>query len=548
MTSFFNLVKVFLIQRYRPTSEKDKKRTLTIWIVLAVCLIPMAAIFVVSFFNLGALALQTGIVRECLTYIILLCQVIVVFFGVTSVINIIYLSKDNILLLALPLSPQKTFAAKLTYVYINETIANLAMMLIMIVPFGIGAGVSWWYYLQVIITALLTPMLPLLLAVIISIPLMYFVSFLKNKGFGATIVYCVLFSALMIGYYLLIYSMPSDDSNIEDVMIAAISRLAAATQYMYPEYLLALGLTATTFGEYCLGTFGSMGISLALLAIAILIASAVYRTSISRQLEIPVGSKTDTATKKFAHRGKIFALLGNDVKGILRDSSAGVNCCLTVIMPPVMAVVLTIVSGSMTETMPAEYSVLFPFFFCLIFCWMLSAVNMTATSAFSREGSRFALYKTMPIDGELICKEKVLISVIFVGIASLLTSIVLIFTIGLTIAEAFLVFFAMVIWSSGANILQVLIDLSNPRLHWNTFIEGCKNNPAQGWGMLIGTLQIIVMFAAGGILQIFYFMTGLPYLNVLSWVLLFVLGVAYVIVAYLILMKKSNKIFARTEG
>lgn len=548
MSKFFQLVKVFLLQRFRPIGEKDKKKTITTLIILGVCLIPVAVMMFIAFISIGQLAAEQGALREMITYLTLAAQVVVLIFGISSVLNIIYLSKDNILLLAMPISPKMSFAAKLTYVYINETIANLAITLIALIPFGIGAHVAWWYYLQVILVTLLTPLLPLLIASIIAIPLMYLVSFLKNKGVGATIVYLIIFIVCFGGYYYFVFSLTSDITDETAAIIQMMQTLSTSAKYLYPEYLLAGSLLATTFGEYCICTFGSIGIHLGLLVFSVLIASAVYRTSVSKQLEIPKSSKKEVVEKEYKRKGKVAALLRNDLRAILRDSSVGTSCLMSMIIMPVLAAVMSFGMTYTEGTETVDVSGVMPVLYCIIFSFICASCNYVSTSSFSREGTKFFLYKAMPISGNALSKEKSLISTILIVIACFVTAIVLYFVSGLTIIEALLFFVITALWSVGTSNVQVLLDLKNPRLYWNTFIEGCKNNPSQLWGMLVSVIHAAVMFGVGGIFVMLGATAAYPTFVPLGWSMLILFGVCYAVVSYIILIKKSEKIFAHTEG
>ena len=148
--------------------------------IVAICCLPMLGLVAYLLYQLGALAQQIDATVGFLTCIFGIVQIITLLFGIATVLNTIYFSKDNEMLLAYPIKPQTIFAVKLAFVYIIELISSFATSIFMVIPFVIGAKLP--FSIGLVVSFFILPLLPLFVATIVAIPLMYAMSFFKNKG------------------------------------------------------------------------------------------------------------------------------------------------------------------------------------------------------------------------------------------------------------------------------------------------------------------------------------------------------------------------------
>lgn len=109
-----------------------------------------------------------------------------------------------------------------------------------LVTVGIAVGLNAWYYVTVILAAFVVPAIPMVIVSLLAIPLMYVVSFFRNKGAVASVAMILLFGAVFGGYYAILGKL-SGGGDVEidpDAFVAAVeSAFTAITQGSVPAVL-----------------------------------------------------------------------------------------------------------------------------------------------------------------------------------------------------------------------------------------------------------------------------------------------------------------------
>lgn len=135
--------------------------------------------------------LQINMNQHFFGIVLVVAQAVSLIFGMTSVLKNLYMSKENELLIIFPASFNQLYLSKILILYISELIFNLIYIVPILMSFGaiaLSAGyVGMGYFLGVVLLLPFLPILPLALAVIISIPVMYLIKFLKKRQTLSTI-------------------------------------------------------------------------------------------------------------------------------------------------------------------------------------------------------------------------------------------------------------------------------------------------------------------------------------------------------------------------
>lgn len=538
MKEFWLLLKVLLKEKFRlDRSRKVSKSIIAAFIVLGIMALPMAGLIFWGMMLAGGAAAGIGVVTEGLTILITVVQLIVLIFGVVTVLNTVYFSKDTEIVLYLPIKPQYTFAAKVFTVYVIELIGSAAISLVTLLPYIIGAGLGFFSYLALIIIIFILPMLPLLLATILAIPLMFFVSFFKNKGFLSTIVYMTLFVVLFVGYYAVMMRLSSSgdpSTDINEIILQLITALQNFANAMFPNLWLA-SLATLTLGPALMYFAFSLGINIALIAIALVISSIVYSRSISKQLESP---KSNSGTEqKYQSSGKIHALIMRDLKSIVRFPSLGFYCLMQVALMPVMMIVMSFSMSSvdgfdMSMIVNMEPSITAAILIGML-TFMAVGINYFASSSITRENDSFFLMKIMPVDYKTQIEAKAILAIISNEITLAISLAFIAIMFGYNILWSLFVFAICSVVGMAIAYAQVFLDLSKPNINWQNVSQGLKNNTSSIMGMLI-SLGIIAILA--GIIVFFYWLIGKTLVADLIWLMWGV--VAAVSIAALIVVRK----------
>ena len=348
MTKFGTLLKVNLRQQFRARKNTSKK-TMPVWgiyIVLGVVLLPLLAMLFSTFVSAGEFLSEpqyAPYLNAAVTFAITAIELVNVFFGLKSMLGTVYMSNDSDMLLALPLKTVTIFLSKLAVCYIVEFFSTLVMLAATLLPLGIGLSAGAGYFAALIFGAFLIPLISLLAVAILSVPLLLVSNLFRNKGAVGTIIYVLLFGALMALYMWFVVSLGwgTGDFNGADVgamLDGILESVSSAAAYLYPNVWLSGAFTAATFGGW-IGNFALFLLSaLVLLGLTVLLSGKIFLWNMRKSQE-NAGKGGKKTTYKFAGGNKISSLLAADFKNMLRTSSLGFYCLTQVVVIPVCVVI-----------------------------------------------------------------------------------------------------------------------------------------------------------------------------------------------------------------
>lgn len=295
MTKFGTLLKVNLRQLFRARKNTSKK-TMPVWgiyIVLGVVLLPLLAMLFSTFVSAGEFLSEpqyAPYLNAAVTFAITAIELVNVFFGLKSMLGTVYMSNDSDMLLALPVKTVTIFLSKLAVCYIVEFFSTLVMLAATLLPLGIGLSAGAGYFAALIFGAFLIPLISLLAVAILSVPLLLVSNLFRNKGAVGTIIYVLLFGALMALYMWFVVSLGwgTGDFNGADVgamLDGILESVSSAAAYLYPNVWLSGAFTAATFGGW-IGNFALFLLSaLVLLGLTVLLSGKIFLWNMRKSQE-----------------------------------------------------------------------------------------------------------------------------------------------------------------------------------------------------------------------------------------------------------------------
>lgn len=547
MTKFGTLLKVNLRQLFRARKNTSKK-TMPVWgiyIVLGVVLLPLLAMLFSTFVSAGEFLSEpqyAPYLNAAVTFAITAIELVNVFFGLKSMLGTVYMSNDSDMLLALPVKTVTIFLSKLAVCYIVEFFSTLVMLAATLLPLGIGLSAGAGYFAALIFGAFLIPLISLLAVAILSVPLLLVSNLFRNKGAVGTIIYVLLFGALMALYMWFVVSLGwgTGDFNGADVgamLDGILESVSSAAAYLYPNVWLSGAFTAATFGGWIANFALFLLSALVLLGLTVLLSGKIFLWNMRKSQE-NAGKGGKKTTYKFAGGNKISSLLAADFKNMLRTSSLGFYCLTQVVVIPVCVVIYCLAlkdvggEGEMQNLLSMVSRVM------LVIMGPMTCV--TAASSVSREGENFYLIKTLPVKPSQYALSKLIISLIFNGAAFALSVVFECIFVKIGIVVGLLDFLTVFCASAGVSAALVLIDMKNPRLKWTTVQQGLKNNPSSLWGMLVG-------FVAGGVLTVVVVLSALDGWTFVGQLVNLLLGAGMAAGGVAILLNNCEKYFYAVE-
>ena len=124
--------------------------------------------------------------------------VVTLYFSILSTPNIFYFSKDIINYLSLPFKSIEIIGAKFITAYVYSLLSTLFFIAPILVIYFVKVGPSILFILYTLLGVLLTPIVPLSLALVIVVILMRFMPFLKNKDLFMYLTFGLVFIPVFI--------------------------------------------------------------------------------------------------------------------------------------------------------------------------------------------------------------------------------------------------------------------------------------------------------------------------------------------------------------
>lgn len=488
MNKFFILTK-FLLKGYYGSFSSGKKKNRMGYIILQIAVLTMFAFFswiinsalfkVLSMY--GMTNMLAGINYSLVSFIIF-------FFGIFYVMNIFYFSRDIDYLLPLPVAGETIVMSKFTVTIVYEYSIVAVILIPFTIIYGVGSGSGLIFWIYSILGMLLIPVIPITLALLLSIIIMPFVNMSKNKDMFKTIAGVVgIFFALAFNFF-----MQSTANNFKNSkqLVDTASKISTTTNSLFP----GSGLISNALVNYNTST-GFLAFILFILVTVITLVLTYYMgkllylkgvvglsESSSKRKKIDKGQFTKTVVKSSAL--KTYFL--KEVKILFRTPPYFINCILPNFLWPIF-MILPFIANKSNSASEDQLKLLFEMIrnnsysgktlaFSAAAGIFFGAANCITPTAISREGTNIFFMKYIPLSytKQLLAKVFSGILVSFIGLSVMLVlSIVLLRLSPLMILFMIIIMFLSVIFT---NIAGIILDLYFPKLNWDNEQKAVKQN------------------------------------------------------------------------
>ena len=509
------------------------------WITVSLLTILIMACFsapfitvVLSSYDFFASINQEGYL---LSFILLAGSMVILFFGIFSILNTFYFANDIEQILPLPFKSSEVIFGKFITVLIEMYMYAL-MIVFPMIAYGVVSKAGIIFYIYLLLVFILMPVVPMAIGVIICMLLMRFSNLSKHKD-AFTMISGVLMLVLIIGFN--VYSQNSGgglDSaeTIQNLMQQGNNSLMDVMGNVFFTSTLsakALLYSAEAKGLQYLAI--ALVISLCLFALLFIVGGNIYYKSIMGISETYSKRENVFETKKVNKTVKssspVKAFIMKDLKIMFRTPQFFINCiAMMIYMPAIFGIAFF--SGNKID-MLSEFmrdSANYGYIIAVIFGFSILCVcgGGAALTAISREGRDFMVSKYIPVPIKDQIKAKVILSVainelaalvIIVALALLNTSLILLIMSGI-----------ISILSVGlVAIIELFLDYRSPKLEWDTEKDIFKKN----------FLPLILMFAAfalAGLLALISFLLN-------NYIIVFLIASIIMAVLIAVFYPKVNK-------
>lgn len=519
---------------------KEKRKQLLLYLLLAVLTVPILIMMCYGVYQVAKLA-TPDVLSGLIASIMFASEIVVLFFGVMSSLSVLFFSKDNELLLALPVTGLDIFLSKFITVYLLHVGLALLIQLPIILTLGIGVAIKdIGYYILGFIGSLLTPFIPLFIISILAVPIGYLVSYFKRNNVVGTIIVLLLFGGFFAGYYYLIFAMQGSIGENGIDMVAFEKAMKIMSYIIYPNTYIATSMLTSG-----LEAFKNFAIFFAIIAglavISIAISTVLYKGGARRGLEGSGAKNGKAKDNQVVSVPK--ALLGRDLKNCMASTSNAINYLMGLVLSPIVMIMLSFVYGQ--GEYPVQIMNLCASMLALIFgCGM----NYFAIVSFSIEGRQIDVLRMLPVPAKTIIKQKISLACCYTIVIDcvLLASM---FIAKVNYVTTLMLFVIALIGGFGTNILCVYNDLKSPNFVWNNAKELFKNNSKSLFSMLF-SLPLVLIASAGVLIIDLVYVDAFESQNLANFVALapaLALAIAYAVVAGCVVYPKLEKMYECLE-
>lgn len=502
MRKYLSLTRVLLKNSMGMMSDGKSKKALNVFIygVLAVCMIPLGFTLYMMF-NTAMAQLQPlqqeGAVLALGFHI---SSLVTFLFSIFLIPSIFYFSKDSETLLALPLPPQTILSAKFSVCLVYEYAFTLIICVPLYIAYANNAAIGIPYILLALAIFITLPIYPLVLSSIITMLLMRFVPFFKNRD-RFNMIAGILSIILAFGF-----SFAMNSGTIAEDPNALISMLTQGNNSMIS--LFSKIFPAIPFAAEALISSDALQlvyyilITCAALAVLVILGKWLYFKGAIGFSETK-SSRKELSAKDFARvsrHSKVRTYLIKELRLLIRTPVYAINCIGMCVLMPIMLLVIFITADAdvLLQQLPditpyldgmLPYAVLAG----MASGFLFSNLNMISSTAISREGTNISFMKYIPMSLKQQLQAKVLSGILMSVISMLLTMVCVYFLLPIfPLTWYFAAAAASLITIVLGNYASLALDILHPKLVWEQEAAAVKQNMSGIVSMLAGMAMTVV--------------------------------------------------------
>lgn len=535
MHNFFLIYKAQLLSTLSTGKQRKNKvakaTSATGYVFLWLFLAAIAAIYEYAYSTMFAAA---GAVEQFPGLIVFAASALTLLSSIAYTKTLIFNSKDYDLLFSLPVKGSTIVAAKLATLYTLDLAVSLALLLPCGILYAVLAAPPVYFYVLYFFLMLASPMLPILIAALLSALISLFASRFRYSRIVGAVIYIALFGAYMIAVMNISQSSAGEDS------ILAFTSLTASMKSIYPPI--------AWFEKAFLGDIWMFLLFVGLSVLAFLVLALVFGKFYG-QIHGIFSAR--------AHRSKyrISDASASAFRALLKKEWTRFTSSAGVMINQASGVVAVLVFSGLiaykvaTETWGEDDMVrqliatALPYFFA-----MFVALSGTASSCISLEGKNMWLLKSLPISAKTVLKAKLLMHLLVCIPIPAVCCLVLSVVMRLTVGQTVLMVLIPALYAYNAGVAGMLLNLKKPRFDWVNEIMVAKQSMPVTVTIFSGMFLAMIPLVISVVIAVIFMETAMATLATLGFgLVIVVLALIPAVIFTSILAKKGEGMIRSIE-
>lgn len=505
MHKYLSLTRVLLKNSLGMISDGKSRKALNtiLYIVLAICMIPLSFTLYMMFDAAMTQLLPLQQEGAVLALGFHISSLVTFLFSIFLIPSIFYFSKDSETLLALPLPPQTILSAKFSVCLVYEYAFTLIVCVPLFLAYANHAQISIVYILFAILLFMSLPIYPLVLSSIITMLLMRFVPFFKNRDrFNMiagilSIVFAFSFSFLMNSS-----TMTNDPNALITMLVQGHNSMISLFSRIFPAIPFAANAVidgdAVSLVIYLLITAAALGV-------LVLLGRWLYFKGAIGFSETKSSRKALSAKdySRVLRHSKVRTYLIKEMRLLIRTPVYALNCIGMCLLMPIMLLVIFLTTD--TDTLLQQLPDITPYLdgklpYAILagmaIGFLFSNLNLISATAISREGTNLSFMKYIPMTLKEQLHAKVLSGILMSVVSMLLTMLCIYYLLPI-----FPLFWYLLTAASSlitivlGNYASLALDILHPKLVWEQEAAAVKQNMSGIVSMLAGMAMMVVTAA-----------------------------------------------------
>ena len=489
------MAEIFRNYFYDPKKNKMRSKGATIAYIALYALLMvglLGGIFALMAVGLCGPLVEAGMAWLYYLLIGLIAVLLGTFGSVFSTYSSLYLSKDNDLLLSMPIPVRCVMASRLLGVYLLGLMYAAVVIVPGVIVYWLTAPVTAGTIVGGVLMVLLVSVIVMVLSCLLGWVVAKISLKLKNKSF-ITVILSLLFLA---AYYFVYYKAQALITLlVENAAVYGMKIRGSA-------YLLYL------FG--CVGAGDWLAMGIVTVTQAALLALTMW--GIARSF-LKIATATGSVKKvRFEHKAVRAqstqrALFGKELRRFTASPNYMLNCGLGILMLTAAGIALIIKGGAPGQTLADVFSGnvgVVPVLMCAAVC-LLASMNDMAAPSVSLEGKSLWLAQSLPVVPWQVLRAKLDVQLVLTGVPVLFCALCMVITLPGSALEKVLLVVVALLYTLLSALAALALGLKMPNLTWTNETTPIKQS---GCVMLSLFANWFYAIALGGL----YFLCG----NVLS--------------------------------
>lgn len=435
-------------------------------------------------------------------FVITFLQLISIVSATGGLTTSMYLAKDNQLLFSFPAKHNEIFLSKLSVFFVYELLRNISFLIPFIIAYGLFAsngGVWWGYWLLIPLALFLLSIIPVLIAVLLSIPVMFITKWLKENPLYAGV---ALLGTLVGVFTLVLKFLQLIPKNIRFVAMyhTIFQQINLGINWVVNHSLYYVNIAGIFLNNklflnllLIIAIFGTVG------TIAYLLARPLYFKMAISSYEF--SNKKKYASKVSKEKGPFASYANKEFKLLIRSTDSLIGNFVYLFSLPFVLFVFNALMGAFNIRESGSYMLLS--FNILIGLILLLSSNTSSATAFSKEGSQFYLLKIAPIAIKKQAIAKILFNVLISTFILILTCVAIAFATNIDGLNMFMIFMLFLLVDITHIVWSLEIDMMNPDFKEFETSDNAKESKNIKSSISIGlVLSIVVALISYGLFVI----------------------------------------------